>query len=86
MVLQQFIPSPKKFSRRCATEVRISTSRVHRILKTAKCKCYVPCSLHAVTEDDPDHRLEFCECIRRKVSEDVQFPDISVGLMRRRLS
>jgi hypothetical protein len=63
MVLQQFTRSPKKSFRRCASEIWISETSVHRIIKTAKWKCYVPRSLHAMTEEDPDHRLEFCEWI-----------------------
>jgi hypothetical protein len=33
----------------------------------------VPVLKHAVTEDDPERRLEFCEWIQRKVGEGAQF-------------
>jgi hypothetical protein len=34
--------------------------------------------LHAVVEDYPDCRTEFCEWFKRKVDEDAQFVDMTV--------
>jgi hypothetical protein len=60
VVLQLFTRSAKWSVRRCAREPGISRARVHRVLKTAKWKCYVPSLLHAMVEDDPGRRTEFC--------------------------
>jgi hypothetical protein len=34
--------------------------------------------LHAMTENDPDHRGELCEWFQRKVDENAQFVDMTV--------
>jgi hypothetical protein len=51
----------------------MSTPSVRQILKTAKWKCYMPSLFHAMTGDDPDHRLEFCEWVQREMGEEAQF-------------
>jgi hypothetical protein len=67
MVSQQFICSLKKSVRWCASETGISKSSANWILKTTKWKCYMPGLLHAVNEDNPDRRLEYCEWVQRKL-------------------
>jgi hypothetical protein len=52
--------SPKE-SVRYARETGIRRASEYWILKTAKWKCYVLRLLHAMVEDDPDRRAEFCE-------------------------
>jgi hypothetical protein len=78
VVLQQFIQSPKQSVRWCARETGISRTSLHRILKTAKWKCYVLRLLHAMVEDYPHHRAESCQWFQRKVDEDAQFVDLTV--------
>jgi hypothetical protein len=63
VVLQQFKRSPKQSVGICAGENGISRTSVYRILKTFKWKFYVPRLLHAMVEDDPDCRIEFCESV-----------------------
>jgi hypothetical protein len=61
MVSQQITKSRKQSVRWCARETGISRASSHRILKTAKWKCYVIRLLHAMVEDDLNHRAESCE-------------------------
>lgn len=72
-ILDRFTQSPRKSIRQCSRETGISRASVQRILKQAQWKCYIPTLLHAMNEDDPDRRLEFCEWLLEKEAEDPQF-------------
>ncbi|KAJ4444749.1 hypothetical protein ANN_06546 [Periplaneta americana] len=61
LVLERFVTSPQKYATQCAHEVGLSSTSVQRILKAAKWKVYIPRLLQAIKDDDPDHRLQFCE-------------------------
>ncbi|XP_076336303.1 uncharacterized protein LOC143239274 [Tachypleus tridentatus] len=42
-------------------------------LKRVHWKSFIPTLVHALNEDDPDWRVEFCEWYLAKSAEDVQF-------------
>lgn len=73
VVLERFVTSPQKSATQCAREVGISCTSVRRILKGAKWKVYIPRLLHALSDDDPDRRMQFCEWYQRMATEDEQF-------------
>jgi hypothetical protein len=73
MVLRQFTHSPQKSPKQCARETGVSRSSEQRILKSAKWKVYIPRLLHAMNDDDPDHRVQYCEWFQHKVQEDGEF-------------
>lgn len=60
VVLRTFTWCPRKSQRQCFRENAIEKYGIHRILKTYKCRPFIP-FMHAVTEDDPDRIVEFCE-------------------------
>ena len=61
IVAAAFLHSPKKSIRQALKELNISQTSLHRILHDIGLKPYRPHLLHALNEDDPDKRLEFCE-------------------------
>ena len=50
-------------------------STAHRIVRSLKFRAYHPRLLHALSEDDPDRRLEFCEHFCFQAREDRDFVD-----------
>lgn len=60
-VAQSFIESPARSVRKTANELDISRSTLQRIMKELGLKVYRPRLLQALTEDDPDRRLQFAE-------------------------
>ena len=73
MVLEQFTQSPQKSTRQCACETGVSSTSIWRILKAARYKVYIPRLLHAMNEDDPDRRIEYCEWFQHMVVENEEF-------------
>ena len=61
---------PKEF-----IENGIKKSSVHRLLRAQKLKPYIPRLIHALNEDDPDWRLQFCEWFLHKCGEREDFQD-----------
>ena len=66
--------SPRKSVRQISCETGIPKSSVHRILKRAQWKSFIPALVHALNEDDPDRRVEFCEWYLAKCADDNEFP------------
>lgn len=66
--------SPTKSTRRAALELGISRTSIRRLLHELKLKPYHPHLVHAMSEDDPDRRIEFCETFMDKCAEDPLFP------------
>jgi len=60
-VFEKFKTSPLKSATHCARETGVSSTSVRRILKAVKWKVYIPRLLHALNDDDPDRRMQFCE-------------------------
>ena len=52
---------------------RVSSTSVRRILKAIKWKVYIPRLWHAINDDDPDRRMQFCEWFQQMVNEDEEF-------------
>ncbi|KAJ4437975.1 hypothetical protein ANN_13914 [Periplaneta americana] len=73
-VIERFQQSPRKPVRQATRETGISKSSVHRVLKRAQCKSFIPRFVPALNEDDYDRRIEFCEWYQAKYAEDNQFP------------
>jgi transposase len=72
-LLETYCETPRKSVRQAARETGISKSSVHRILKRVHWKSYIPTLIHALNEDDPDRRVEFCEWYLAKCAEDAEF-------------
>jgi hypothetical protein len=64
MVLQQFPQSLKKSVRQYASEIGISKSHSHWVLKNAMWKRYMPELLHGVNDDNPNTDLSFVNGFR----------------------
>ncbi|XP_016075224.1 PREDICTED: uncharacterized protein LOC107542427 [Miniopterus natalensis] len=47
---------------------------MHRILKRCHWKSDIPRLVHAISEDDPDRRVEYCEWYLERCVEDAHFP------------
>jgi len=61
IVASAYVESPKKSTRRASKELQISRSSLQRIITDIGLKPYKPHLLHALNEDDPDKRMQFCE-------------------------
>ena len=73
-LLETLHRSPRKSVRQMARETGIPKSSAHHILKRINWKSYIPKLIHALNEDDPDRRAEFCEWYLGKCEEDAAFP------------
>lgn len=73
LVAQAFMESPTKSARRTSRELEISDRSLRRMLKKMNMRCYRPRLLHALNEDDPDRRLEFCEWYRGCAEDNANF-------------
>lgn len=73
-VQEALIRSPQKSLRQTARETHISKDSVHRIMKRLGWKSYIPTLTHALNDDDPDRRVQFCEWYLEKCAEDAGFP------------
>ena len=65
IVAAAFLHSPKQSIRQASKELNISQTSLHRILHDIDLKPYRPHLLHALNENDPDKRLEFCTILWR---------------------
>lgn len=64
--------SPGKSVRQASRDVGISKSSVHRILKRCHWKSDIPRLVLAISEDDPDRRVEYCEWYLARCVEDAR--------------
>ena len=71
--LEMFTTSPRNSATQCARETGASSTRVRRILKAFKWKVHIPRLLHAINDDDPDRRMQFCEWFQQMLHEDEEF-------------
>jgi hypothetical protein len=58
-----------------AAEAGVSQTSVCRVLKSSMLRPYRMEILHALHEDDPDWRVEFCEWACNMADEDPTFPE-----------
>ena len=72
-VMHVFARSPKKSLRRCSHEIGIEKPSVHQSLRAQKWKPNIPRLFHALNEEDPDRRLQFCEWFLHKGDEREDF-------------
>lgn len=72
-VLQMYHQSPGKSVWQASRDVGISKSSVHRILKRCHWKSGIPRLVLAISEDDPDRRVEYCEWYLARCVEDARF-------------
>ena len=72
-VLEQFTPLPQKSTKQCPRETGVSRTSIQCILKTARWKVFIPRLLHALNEDNPDRRVQYCEWFQNMVQEDEEF-------------
>jgi hypothetical protein len=72
-VLEQFTHSPHKSTKQWARETGVSRTSIRRILKTARWKVFIQRLLHALNEDNPDQRVQYCEWFQNMVREDEEF-------------
>ena len=73
-VLETYRQNSRTSVRQASRELELPKDSVHRILKRFRWKSYIPKLVHALNEDDPDRRMEFCEWYLAKCEEDQQFP------------
>ena len=74
-LLERLQQSPRKSVRQAARETGISKSSTHRILKRVHLKSFKPVLVHALNEDDPDRRVQFCEWYLANCTQDADFPN-----------
>lgn len=73
LVAAAYVESPSTSQRRASVELGISRRSLGRIMDDLELKPYIPRPLHALNEDDPDRRLQFCETFLAFYEED---PDL----------
>ena len=73
-VIDRFHHSPRKSVWQAARETGVPKSNVHRILKRAQWRSFIPRLVHVLNEDDYDRIIQFCEWYQAKCAEDNQFP------------
>ncbi|KOC70310.1 hypothetical protein WH47_02813, partial [Habropoda laboriosa] len=73
-VLETYHRKPRKSVRQASREVGISKTSDQRILKHCQWKSYIPRLVHAINEDDPDRRVEYCERYLAQCVEEAIFP------------
>ncbi|GFT93247.1 uncharacterized protein NPIL_698191 [Nephila pilipes] len=69
-----FQRSPRKSLRHASSEVGISKSSVHRIMKRCQWRSYIPRLVQAFNDDDPDRRVQYCEWYLGRCNEDAHLP------------
>ena len=67
-------PDVSKSHRRLSATLGLSPHTIYVILKELKLKPYIPRLSQALSDDDYDRRLEFCETWNGMVSADSSFP------------
>ena len=73
MVLERLKTSPRKSATQCARETDVSSTSVRRVLKAVTWKVYIPRLLHAINDDNPDRRRQYCEWFQQMANEDEEF-------------
>jgi len=69
-VAMTFVNSPKKSTRRAAQELSLPRTSLRRLMRKINLKPYCPRLLDGLLEDDPDGRLQFCEIMRKQISDE----------------
>ncbi|KAJ4437939.1 hypothetical protein ANN_13878 [Periplaneta americana] len=85
-VIERLQQSPRKSVRQAARETGISKSSVHRVLKRAQWKSFIPRLVHALNEDVHDRKIEFCKWYQAKCGRTINFLTRLFGVMRPRLN
>ena len=75
LVQGAFSASPKKLARRASIELEISDRSIRRMLQALGMKPYKPNLLHALNEDDPDRRLQFCKTFLQFYENSAEIAD-----------
>jgi transposase len=73
-VLEMFQKSPRKSQRQVSREVGISKSTVQRIMQRCNWKSYIPRLVHALNDDDPDRRVQYCKWYLEQCQGNAGFP------------
>lgn len=73
-LLETLHRSPQKSVWQMVRETGVPKSSAHRILKRFHWRRNIPTLIHALSEDDPDQIVEFCEWYLGKSMEDAAFP------------
>ena len=76
LVAEEILRSPNipKSYRRLSDTLANSASSLYPILKELKLKPYMSRLFHGLSEDDPDHRLQFCEFWNGTIAQDPESP------------
>ena len=75
IVSETFARNPRISQRRASLELGLSRSSLQRLMQDLNLRPYKPRLLHALNEDDPDRRMEFCEWILNSTQEDPTLLD-----------
>jgi hypothetical protein len=68
LVSQAFTKSLQKSKQRASIELGISQRSLSRLMQRLGLKMYRPRLLHRLLQDDPEHRLQFCEVVLNEES------------------
>ena len=74
-VVTAFTASPHKSTRRASCELQISATSIRRIIHDIGMKPYTPRILHALNEDDPDRRAQFCQTFLQFYNDSPEIVD-----------
>ena len=69
----------QKLVRQISHKTGIPKFSIHRILKRAQWKNFIPVLVHALSEDDPDQRVEFCEWCLDRCANDNEFSHLPIN-------
>lgn len=72
-IVAEMVINPTQSTSAVAESCGVSSKSVQRVLKKEKFHPYKMKILHALTEDDPDRRVEFCEWLTRTIEGERGF-------------
>lgn len=72
-VLLELVDDPHSSTRQLASNHDVSKGSIHRILKKEKQHPYKPILVQALSEDDFDRRVEFCEYMMERCNNEADF-------------
>lgn len=74
-VSETFRRNPQSSQRRASRDLNISRTSLQCLMKDQNLKPYIPRLLQALSEDDRDRRLEFCEWLLDSIKDDPTLLD-----------
>jgi hypothetical protein len=72
-IVAEMVVNPTSSSTKVVSICEVSKSTVQRVLAKNKFHPYKLKMVHHLSDDDPDRRLEFCECMTNKISQNPHY-------------